>query len=41
MRVCTTVVIVIVAETCGPFTVLPAIMNEYCVPELNIQNGDL
>ncbi len=30
-RVCTTVAIAIVAETCGPFTVLPALMNEYRV----------
>ena len=30
-RVCTTVAIAIVAETCSPFTVLPALMNEYKV----------
>jgi len=36
-RVCTTVAIAIVAETCTPFTVLPALMNEYRVPELNVQ----
>jgi len=35
------VAIAIVAETCGPFTVLPALMNEYRVPELNVQNGVL
>ncbi len=40
-RVCTTVAIAIVAETCNPFTVLPALMNEYRVPELNVQNGVL
>ena len=40
-RVCTTVAIAIVAETCGPFTVLPALMNEYRVPEMNVQNGVL
>ncbi|QSL64302.1 hypothetical protein MERGE_001601 [Pneumocystis wakefieldiae] len=40
-RVCTTVAIAIVAETCAPFTVLPAVMNEYRVPELNVQNGVL
>ncbi|CAM9137757.1 unnamed protein product, partial [Phaeothamnion confervicola] len=34
-RVCTTVAIAIVAETCSPFTVVPALMNEYRVPELN------
>lgn len=38
-RVCTTVAIAIVAETCSPFTVIPALMNEYRVPELNVQNG--
>ena len=40
-RVCTTVAIAIVAETCAPFTVLPALMNEYRIPELNVQNGVL
>jgi len=40
-RVCTTVAIGIVAETCLPFTVLPALMNEYRVPDLNVQNGVL
>ena len=40
-RVCTTVAIAIVAETCAPFTVLPALMNEYRVPEINVQNGVL
>ncbi|THF94749.1 hypothetical protein TEA_017699 [Camellia sinensis var. sinensis] len=40
-RVCTTVAIAIVAERCSPFTVLPALMNEYRVPELNVQNGVL
>lgn len=40
-RVCTAVAIGIVAETCAPFTVLPALMNEYRVPELNVQNGVL
>jgi splicing factor 3B subunit 1 len=40
-RVCTTVAIAIVAENCAPFTVLPALMNEYRVPELNVQNGVL
>jgi splicing factor 3B subunit 1 len=39
--VCTTVAIAIVAETCSPFTVLPGLMNEYRVPELNVQNGVL
>ena len=40
-RVCTTVAIAIVADTCSPFTVLPGLMNEYRVPELNVQNGVL
>lgn len=40
-RVCTTVAIAIVAETCHPFAVLPALMNEYRVPEVNVQNGVL
>ena len=39
MRVCTTVAIAVVAEACGPFTVLPALMNEYRTPENNVQNG--
>jgi splicing factor 3B subunit 1 len=41
MRVCTTVAIAIVAENCAPFTVLPAIMNEYRIPDSNVQNGVL
>lgn len=41
LRVCTTIAIAIVAETCAPFTVIPAIMTEYRVPELNVQNGVL
>ncbi|KAK9765021.1 Splicing factor 3B subunit 1 [Basidiobolus ranarum] len=40
-RVCTTIAIAIVSETCAPFTVLPGLMNEYRVPELNVQNGVL
>ncbi|KAI3722246.1 hypothetical protein L2E82_33277 [Cichorium intybus] len=40
-RVCTTVAIAIVAETCLPFTVLPALINEYRVLEPNVQNGVL
>ncbi len=40
-RVCTTIAIAIVAEACSPFTILPALMNEYLVPELNVQNGVL
>lgn len=36
-RVCTTVAIAIVAETCSPFNVVPHLMNEYRVPELNVQ----
>src|SRR6185312_13114779 len=40
-RVLCAVAIAIVAETCSPFTVLPALFNEYRVPELNVQNGVL
>ena len=40
-RVCTTVAIAIVAETCAPFTVLPALLNEYRAPDMNVQNGVL
>lgn len=36
-RVCTTVAIAIVAETCAPFTVLPALMNEYKVLPHNLR----
>ena len=35
------VAIAIVAETCSPFTVLPGLLNEYRIPELNVQNGVL
>ncbi|KAK4689581.1 splicing factor 3B subunit 1, partial [Tremellales sp. Uapishka_1] len=40
-RVCSTVAIAIVSETCGPFTCIPAILNEYRTPELNVRNGCL
>ncbi|PWN54183.1 putative splicing factor 3b subunit 1 [Violaceomyces palustris] len=40
-RVCSTIAIAIVAETCGPFTTIPAILNEYRTPELNVRNGCL
>jgi splicing factor 3B subunit 1 len=40
-RVCTTVAIAIVAETCMPYTVVPSLMNEYRIPEMNVQNGVL
>lgn len=40
-RVLSTVAIAIVAETCGPFTCIPAILNEYRTPELNVRNGCL
>ncbi len=40
-RICTTVAIAIVAEQCAPFTVLPGLMNEYKIPDLNVQNGVL
>ena len=37
----TTIAIAIVAETCFPYCVIPSLMNEYRVPELNVQNGVL
>lgn len=40
-RLCSTVAIAIVAETCGPFTCIPAILNEYRTPDLNVRNGCL
>ena len=40
-RLCTSIAIAIVAESCSPFTVLPALMNEYRLPEMNVQNGVL
>ncbi|KAJ9114405.1 hypothetical protein QFC20_001548 [Naganishia adeliensis] len=40
-RVCSTVAIAIVSETCGPFTCIPAILNEYRTPELNVRTGCL
>ncbi|KAH9935969.1 small nuclear ribonucleoprotein [Epithele typhae] len=40
-RVCSTVAIAIVAETCGPFTCIPAILNEYRTAELNVRTGCL
>lgn len=33
--------IAIVAETCGPFTCIPAILNEYRTSELNVRTGCL
>ncbi|PAK97779.1 hypothetical protein B8W96_12455, partial [Lentilactobacillus parakefiri] len=35
LRVCTSVAIGIVAKTCGPFIVIPALMNEYRTPDTN------
>ncbi|KAK8934348.1 hypothetical protein KSP39_PZI014454 [Platanthera zijinensis] len=40
-RDCTALAIAIVAETCLLFTVLPALMNEYRVLDLNVQRGVL
>jgi len=42
-RVCSMVAIAIaiVAETCGPFTCIPAILNEYWTSELNVCTGCL
>ncbi|KAJ7261822.1 armadillo-type protein [Mycena haematopus] len=40
-RVCRTIAIAIIAETCGPFTCIPAILNEYRTSELNVRTGSL
>ncbi len=40
-RLCTSIAIAVVAEACQPFTVLPALMNEYLLPDNNVQNGVL
>ncbi|KAF7312643.1 SF3b1 domain-containing protein [Mycena indigotica] len=40
-RVCSTVAIAIVAETCGPFTCIDAFLNEYRTAELNVRTGCL
>ncbi|KIO34141.1 hypothetical protein M407DRAFT_17053 [Tulasnella calospora MUT 4182] len=40
-RVCSAVAIAIVAETCGTFTCIPAILSEYRTAELNVQTGCL
>lgn len=31
-RICTSIAIAVIGESCGPFTILPALMNEYWVP---------
>ncbi|KAJ7697325.1 armadillo-type protein [Mycena olivaceomarginata] len=40
-RVCSTIAIAILAETCGPFTCVPAILDEYRTAELNVRTGCL
>jgi splicing factor 3B subunit 1 len=35
------IAITIVVETCGPFTCIPAILNEYRTAELNVRTGCL
>ncbi|OAX34582.1 hypothetical protein K503DRAFT_434224 [Rhizopogon vinicolor AM-OR11-026] len=40
-RVCSTVAIAIVAETCGSFTCIPAILNQYWTTGLNVRTGCL
>ncbi|KAK6997399.1 U2 snRNP component prp10 [Favolaschia claudopus] len=40
-RVCSSIAIAIVAETCGAFTCIPAILNEYRTAELNVRTGCL
>lgn len=31
----------VIADSCGPFTVFPALMNEYRVPLTHVQNAVL
>ncbi|KAJ7067080.1 armadillo-type protein [Mycena amicta] len=40
-RVCSAIAIAVVAETCGAFTCIPAILNEYRSAELNVRTGCL
>ncbi|KAH8832631.1 armadillo-type protein [Flagelloscypha sp. PMI_526] len=40
-RVTSSIAMAIVAETCGAFTCIPAILNEYRSPELNVRTGCL
>ncbi|KAL7716400.1 Splicing factor 3B subunit 1 [Entamoeba marina] len=41
LRVCTTLAIAVVADSCAPFTVIPALMNEYRMPDGNVRTGVL
>ncbi len=41
LRVCTTIAIAVVAHTCGAFTVVPYLANEYRVPDGSIQTAVL
>nr|GAT50746.1 predicted protein [Mycena chlorophos] len=36
-RVCSAIAVAVVAETCGAFTCIPAILNEYRSPELSVR----
>lgn len=40
-RICTSIAMAVIADSCGPFTVFPALMNEYRVPLTHVQNGVL
>jgi hypothetical protein len=40
-RVCSTIAVAIVTEMCGPFTHIPAILDEYRTAELNVRTGCL
>ena len=40
-RVCSTVAIAVVADACEPFTVIPALMNEYRTPATQVRTGVL
>jgi splicing factor 3B subunit 1 len=40
-RVCSSIAIAVIAESCYPFTVLPSLLLEYKVPDIFVQNGVL
>ncbi|KAF7327639.1 Splicing factor 3B subunit 1 [Mycena kentingensis (nom. inval.)] len=40
-RVCSAIAIAVIPETCGPFTCIPAILNEYRSAELSVRTGCL
>lgn len=41
LRLCSSIAMAIVAKSCGTFTILPVLMNEFRTPDTNIKNGIL